>query len=166
MDILKKIDDFLAEGAVPRTEKTVNMTHKTSGKEIVVTARSITKYEKLGYELNESTIKRFDDVHIVSKNKTGIVYDIKGNRVTVRTISGDITVNKSDVRLVSESSDDLNEMAKGDFAGWVAFYGGKRLEIGKDEAKDLYGAKKIAVTKLKVPMSKLGLLAIKPGYEE
>lgn len=60
----------------------------------------------------------------------------------------------------------LDEMAKGDFAGWVAFYGGKRIEITKDEAKDLWGATQLARQKFKVPKSKQGLMAIKPGYEE
>ena len=52
------------------------------------------------------------------------------------------------------------------FAGWVAIYNGKRIEISREEASGIYEAKKIAVTKLKVPQTKLGLLAIAPGYEE
>jgi len=54
----------------------------------------------------------------------------------------------------------------GDFAGWIAFYNGKRLEIKKSEANGIYGAKQIAIKKLKVPKSKQGLLAIKPAVEE
>jgi hypothetical protein len=39
----------IEEGAVPSTEKTVTVKHKTSGKELVVTARSVPEYVKGGY---------------------------------------------------------------------------------------------------------------------
>jgi hypothetical protein len=52
------------------------------------------------------------------------------------------------------------------FAGWVAIFNGKKIEIDKSEAKDLWGAKQIAIKRLNVPKSKQGLLAIKPGYNE
>ena len=55
---------------------------------------------------------------------------------------------------------------KGDFGGWVAIYKGKRLEIDKSEANGIYGAKQIAIKKLKVPKSKQSLLAIAPAVEE
>ncbi len=49
--------------------------------------------------------------------------------------------------------------------GWIAFYGGKQVEIllGKD-ANDLYGAKQFAIKYFNVPKSKQGLLAIEPAY--
>lgn len=50
--------------------------------------------------------------------------------------------------------------------GWIAMYNGKKLEITKSDAKDLYGAKMFAAKELKVPKSKMGLLAIKPAYNE
>jgi len=53
-----------------------------------------------------------------------------------------------------------------DFAGWIAIYNGKKLEITKDKAKDLYGAKMYAAKELRVPKSKMGLLAIKTAYNE
>ena len=53
----------------------------------------------------------------------------------------------------------------GKMAGWIAMYGGKKLEIKKGEAKDLYGAKQLAIKKLKVPKSKQGLLSVEPAYE-
>ena len=54
-----------------------------------------------------------------------------------------------------------------DFVGWVAIdHKGKRLEIKKSEAKDLYNAKLLAIKKLKVPKSKESMLAIKPAYNE
>lgn len=51
-------------------------------------------------------------------------------------------------------------------AGWIAIYNRKKLEIKKSEAKDLYGAKQIAIKKLKVPKSKVGLLAIDVAYDD
>ena len=40
---------------------------------------------------------------------------------------------------------------KGKMAGWIAMYNGKKLEIKKSEAKDLYGAKQLAIKHFKVP---------------
>lgn len=51
------------------------------------------------------------------------------------------------------------------FAGWIAIFNGKRLEIKKEEADGIYQAKLIAIDKLKVPKSKQGLLAIAPAYD-
>tara|TARA_S200002703_G_scaffold34481_1_gene29876 strand:- start:20226 stop:22472 length:2247 start_codon:yes stop_codon:yes gene_type:complete len=50
--------------------------------------------------------------------------------------------------------------------GWIAMYNGKKVEIKKGEAKDLYAAKLKAIQMLKVPKSKQGLLAIKPAVNE
>ena len=55
-------------------------------------------------EINE--LKKFDDVHIISKNKTGMVYDIKGNEITVQTVSGLMTVNIKDIKKLNEKKDD------------------------------------------------------------
>jgi hypothetical protein len=55
---------------------------------------------------------------------------------------------------------------EGKMAGWIAIYGGKKLEIKKSEAKDLWGAKQLAIKKLKVPKSKTGLLAIDVAYDD
>ena len=56
--------------------------------------------------------------------------------------------------------------SKDEFAGWIAIYGGKKREIKKTEAKDLWGAKQLAIKILKVPKSKQGLLAIEPAYDD
>jgi len=52
------------------------------------------------------------------------------------------------------------------FAGWIAIYGGKKLEIKKNEADGLWPAKQLAIKHFKVPKSKQGLLAIKQAHEE
>jgi hypothetical protein len=59
--------------------------------------------------------------------------------------------------------DNVNEST---FAGWIAGYNGKQIEIKKGEAKDLYNAKLLAIKKLKVPKSKVGLMFIKPAVDE
>jgi hypothetical protein len=50
--------------------------------------------------------------------------------------------------------------------GWIAIYNRKQIEIDKSEADGIYQAKQIAIKKLKVPKSKIGLLAIKPAYKD
>ena len=52
------------------------------------------------------------------------------------------------------------------FAGWIAFYQGKKLEIKKEEANGIWPAKQLAIAHFKVPKSKLGMLAIEPAYED
>jgi len=60
----------------------------------------------------------------------------------------------------------LEEADRGELVGWIAIYKGKRIEIKKSEADGIYGAKKLAAQKLKVPASKMGMMSISPGYEE
>ena len=50
-------------------------------------------------------------------------------------------------------------------AGFLAFYGGKKVEIPLNKVKDIYQAKQIAIKMMNVPKSKRGLLAIQPAYE-
>ena len=50
--------------------------------------------------------------------------------------------------------------------GWIAFYKGNKVEISKDEANSLYGAKQVAIQKLNVPKSKVSELAIEPAYND
>lgn len=76
-------------------------------------------------------------------------------------------LNKYEIK--EKSPDDVDEdweKQKGNFAGWVAIYQGKKIEIPKDEANSLYDAKLKAIEKLKVPKSKVGLLVVQPGYNE
>ena len=60
----------------------------------------------------------------------------------------------------------MNESLNESCDGWIAFYNGKKLEINKSEVDNLYSAKQKAIKELKVPKSKLGLLVIKPAYNE
>jgi hypothetical protein len=51
-------------------------------------------------------------------------------------------------------------------AGWIALFNGKKLEIPKDDFPGIYQAKQFAIKELKVPKSKVGLMAIAPAYQE
>ena len=51
--------------------------------------------------------------------------------------------------------------------GWIAFYNDKKLEIPKSDVDGgIYAAKQKAIKELKVPKSNIGLLSIKPAYNE
>ena len=50
--------------------------------------------------------------------------------------------------------------------GWIAFYKDKKLEITKNDAHDLWSAKKFAISKLGIPKSKESELDIEPAYNE
>jgi hypothetical protein len=78
-------------------------------------------------------------------------------------ISREATNRDANERILSAYDQILKE---GKVAGWIAMYGGKKLEIKKGEAKDLWGAKQIALKNFKVPKSKQGLLAIEPAYDD
>ena len=60
----------------------------------------------------------------------------------------------------------MANMTEEKMAGWIAIYNGKKFEIKKSEAKDLYGAKQLAIKHFKVPKSKQGLLAIDVAYDD
>jgi len=60
---------------------------------------------------------------------------------------------------------DLPFDQSGKMVGWIAMYGGQKLEIKKSEANGLWGATQLARQKLKVPKSKQGLMSIEPAYE-
>ncbi len=67
--------------------------------------------------------------------------------------------------LLNESVENLDEFTFSDnLKGWIAIFNGKELEITLKDAGSLYDAKKFAIKALKVPKSKVGLLAIAPAY--
>lgn len=65
------------------------------------------KGEKKEESVNEVKLKKFDDVHIKSKNLSGMVYKIQGNTIVVRTVDGLVKAQKSDVTKIQ--SDNINE---------------------------------------------------------
>lgn len=71
---------------------------------------------------------------------------------------------KIKMREVAKKASDLPLDQSGEMKGWIAMYGGKKVEILKSEAKDLWGAKQVALKKLNVPKSKQNMMAIEPAY--
>jgi hypothetical protein len=67
--------------------------------------------------------------------------------------------------MTSEMSEEV-VMEEDKFAGWIAHYNGKKHEIKKHEAKDLYDAKQKAIAHFKAPKSKHGLIGIAAAYNE
>jgi hypothetical protein len=59
--------------------------------------------DKRNESVNE-TLKKFDDVHIKSKNLSGMVYKIQGNTVVVRTIDGLVKAKKNDVTKIQSDN--------------------------------------------------------------
>jgi hypothetical protein len=101
------------------------------------------------------------------------VKDFEGNVGEIINISSDkstIDVKLNTGETVSYNTVELSVFRESqvdeEIAGWIAIFKGKRLEIDKSEAKDLYGAKQLAIKKLNVPKSQTGLLAIAPAYNE
>jgi len=100
----------------------------------------------------------------VDGDKEVEITNVKSNGDVVGKVKG-----TSDEFIVRDANKWLKKQvveSAGDFAGWIAFFNGKKLEITKDEAKDLWAAKQLAIKKLNVPKSKQGLLAVAPAVEE
>ena len=59
--------------------------------------------EKIDMFLGEgSNFKKFDDVLIKSKNKSGMIYSMSGQKVVVKTVSGLINTTIDDLKLIGE----------------------------------------------------------------
>jgi len=120
-------------------------------------------------------IKNLDDATITVKGKEYIIYNPDNNNdentamwgaLTIVALDQDGEEHSFEYSEIEGFSESVVIEAADDFAGWIAFFNGKKLEITKDEAKDLWGAKQLAIKKLNVPKSKQGLLAIAPAVEE
>ena len=112
--------------------------------------------------MNESMFSQIDLIRQDSKDVRDFVKKVFSDR-EFKSMSKDTDFIKY-LKSIYEGVS-VNEISK--FAGWVAIdHKGKRLEIKKSEAKDLYNAKLLAIKKLKVPKSKESMLVIKPGYNE
>tara|TARA_R110000796_G_scaffold34373_3_gene88834 strand:- start:204 stop:1061 length:858 start_codon:yes stop_codon:yes gene_type:complete len=134
-------------------------------KQFINEGRLIHNLEKLDESviLNEEVYDWMKDLGLNPKKK-----------YTVKQIENAIEDDKNQPDRKIEG-DELEWLRKGgvlkesseEFAGWIAIdHKGNKLEIDKSEAKDLYGAKQIAIAKLKVPKSKQGLLSVSPAVNE
>tara|TARA_R100000951_G_scaffold4792_1_gene5480 strand:- start:3144 stop:3980 length:837 start_codon:yes stop_codon:yes gene_type:complete len=130
--------------------------------------KNVKDYNK---SLNEGKLK-FSDIKkgdFLKKGKGNFELEVLDVSVGKRGFDDSVTLY-NDVTGYKTEIVDLGEYtlveASEDFAGWVAIYNNNRIEIDKSEADGIYQAKQIAIKKLKVPKSKVGLLAIAPGYNE
>jgi hypothetical protein len=124
-------------------------------------------------ELFNELALEYSDLDEAMFKKGQTVKDFEGNVGEIINISSDkstIDVKLNTGETVSYNTVDLSIFRESqvdeEIAGWIAIFKGKRLEIDKSEAKDLYGAKQLAIKKLNVPKSQTGLLSIAPAYNE
>ena len=106
----------------------------------------------------------FEGKHYKAKTKKEDKLDPVGQEDD--DIDNDGDVDSSDKYLKKRRSAIKKSMDEEKMAGWIAVYNGKKMEIPKSAADGIYQAKQLAIKHFKVPKSKQGLLAIKPGYNE
>ena len=87
--VLKKFKELSMEGAVPSTEKTVTVKHKTSGKELVVTAQKAKELKQHDYHPIKEAVKDKFDIG---------EYDQEGDMA------------KSDLRSIMANAKELHDM--------------------------------------------------------
>jgi hypothetical protein len=78
----------------------------------------------------------------------------------------DFSKAKKDAPERVEEEFDIEIQEAEQFAGWIAHHNGKKLEIRKHEAKDLYGAKQKAIAHFKPKKSQQHMVSVQPAYEE
>lgn len=115
-----------------------------------------TDFHRLDVAYNHN-FKQFDD----REKQSGMIRDFTDD-LEAQGKKYDIYDHTSDPGCTIFFQESLKESCD----GWIAFYNGKKIEIKKGEADNLYDAKLKAINELKVPKSKLGLLSIKPAYNE
>jgi hypothetical protein len=150
--VLKKFKELSMEGAVPSTEKTVTVKHKTSGKELVVTAQKAKKLKQ-------------HDYHPIKEAKEKTEYDYEGDMARGQLQS--IINNAQRVHDMLEDNDNLPEWVQSkitlaeDYISTVANYMMSEIdeEVQIDElSSDLLGRYKTGASthyaKLGAEMSK------------
>lgn len=115
-----------------------------------------TDFHRLDVAYNHN-FKQFDD----REKQSGMIRDFTDD-LEAQGKKYDIYDHTSDPGCTIFFQESLKESCD----GWIAFYNGKKIEIKKGEADNLYDAKLKAINELKVPKSKMGLFTIKPAYNE
>jgi hypothetical protein len=159
--------DFEGDHMELNNTNTIKQLHKLHGNSLGESKKVVLLYHT---RINEDKPPKGVNLSIIDKeikrrgkkNMLKHFQDIKKNKLYTKVN----TPNSIDylINYVSNFNESVNEA--GDFAGWVAIFNGKKLEIDKSQAKDLYNAKLFAIKTLKVPKSKVGMLAIKPAVSE
>lgn len=138
---------------------------------------NIISRETTNRESNDKILSAYDKIleaSVADKHQLKILKDTVKNPAKGKFMGGPSAeeaekILRSKFKFTDAQIKKLKEntnLKEGKMAGWIAIYNSKKLEIKKDQAKDLYGAKQIAMKHFKVPKSKMGLLAIEPAYED
>jgi len=172
-DVISKINKWIDSAS--SIKESVELDEANSGPEeaISIIANSIAMNPSVVKDALEAA--NLDPVAVVTalKGKKTIKAMQLGNLVMGHAFGG--SISKKDLAPIEKAVDaafkaspkKMKESVQLDEAdGWIAMYNGKKLEITKNDAKDLYSAKMYAAKELKVPKSKMGLLAISPAYNE
>ena len=180
--VLKRVNEDLEEGVDKvKIQKQIDQTEKhmktffgnTSSVKMKKFAMQ-KKIEKLKAQLKE--VVSIEEAVLLNRD-----YKVKGGKVYIskanfRKVHKDFkaTAKGNEKMMVNGGSKgtilapvvfEEVKLEEGQMAGWIAIYKGKKIEIKKDQAKDLYGAKQLAIKQLKVPKSGQGILSIAPAYE-
>ena len=147
--------DFEGDHMELKNTNTIKQLHKLHG-------------SSLGESVNEVSVGDFeigDFVHFKSKNKTGMVVSVKGNKVTINTPKGKITSDVKDVKVLHQ--DNVNEYIEPQTKK-IASLTGTRPEAVKDfVSKHALNITKLLkfVEKGKLPerMAIVSALAGRPG---
>ena len=111
-----KEETELDEGGVLGTEKTVTVIHKTSGKELEVTANSVKKYEKMGYKVVKEEVEleegRMKELHGYIAQGKSAEWIAKKMGVDVKTIKS-LMDGYGEVDEVSAYADAMKAMSRG-----------------------------------------------------
>lgn len=142
--------------------KDVDKDDKENAKEFSNESMKLTDMIK-GKLVNESPSSEEIRIAMLAVNKQKKYRQVPPSQA-VTDVQNALDVIDRDIKKGKIKDESVNEA--GDFAGWVAIFNGKKLEIDKSQAKDLYNAKLFAIKTLKVPKSKVGMLAIKPAVSE
>lgn len=152
---LKKFNSFRKPDAKEKLQTAMGKSYK----DMVHALKTMREEVELDEGVDKAKIqKQIDQAEKYLKTFFGNTSSVKMKKVAIQR-----KIDKLKKQLNEATDEDYKESK---MAGWVAIYNGKKVEIKKSEANDLYGAKMKAAKMLKVPKSKMGLLAIKPGYNE
>lgn len=100
----------------------------------------IEKYSRkfLKEDIFSEEFKKFDDVRIKSKNLAGMIYEISGNDVVVKTIKGLVKTTKDDLEMMPQESYKEQVIPKIAEEASKMFYQGFEIGAVKSRLKDKY----------------------------
>lgn len=162
--VVKKGSDFITFKAKDTPETKIKFGQKKSGGQLVLEPLQLMKEDSEQTEevvAEEEVVETTQEV-VADETEEVVAEEVAEEEATEEEATEEVVAEEE----ATEEEVDTENIDESEMAGWIAFYNGKKVEIKKSEANDLYGAKMKAAKMLNVPKSKMGLLAIKPGYNE